>query len=106
MPTAIPSDPRTQDLIQENNQQGQQSRDTKVTKELMEMGVGMGLGMEFLSVAAGVTAKDKRLKEVKNQAAALKAKDLLTKFSKNNFFFKICIFVVSVRRPANFTPSL
>uniref|UniRef100_A0A336MXH4 CSON002646 protein n=1 Tax=Culicoides sonorensis TaxID=179676 RepID=A0A336MXH4_CULSO len=48
-------------------------------KELFEIGLGMGLGMEFLSVAAGVTAKDKRLKEAKNQAATLK-KDLFSVF--------------------------
>lgn len=28
--------------------------------------------MEFLSVAAGVTAKDKRTKDIANQAAAMK----------------------------------
>lgn len=55
----------------------QSNRDCR--KELLDMGVGMGLGMEFISVAAGVTAKDKRFKEVKNQAAA-KAKDLISKF--------------------------
>lgn len=48
-------------------------------KELFEIGLGMGLGMEFLSVAAGVTAKDKRLKDAKNQAATLK-KDLFSVF--------------------------
>lgn len=42
----------------------------------------MGLGMEFLSVAAGVTAKDKRLKEAKNQATTMKQKDILSMFSK------------------------
>lgn len=31
-----------------------------------------GNGMEFLSVAAGVTAKDKRTKDIANQAAAMK----------------------------------
>ncbi|XP_062702655.1 baculoviral IAP repeat-containing protein 6 isoform X3 [Aedes albopictus] len=45
-------------------------------KELWEM----GLGMEFLSVAAGVTAKDKRLKEAKNQATTMKQKDILSMF--------------------------
>ncbi|XP_055678934.1 baculoviral IAP repeat-containing protein 6 isoform X2 [Lutzomyia longipalpis] len=43
--------------------------------DLFEMALGQGL--EVLSVAAGVTAKDKRLKDVRNQAAALKAKELL-----------------------------
>ncbi|XP_054725362.1 baculoviral IAP repeat-containing protein 6 isoform X3 [Anastrepha obliqua] len=33
---------------------------------------GLENGMEFLSVAAGVTAKDKRIKDVKNQVAANK----------------------------------
>lgn len=51
-------------------------------KELWDWGLGMNLGMEFLSVAAGVTAKDKRLKEVKNQANSLKTKDLFSVFSK------------------------
>ncbi|GAB0094178.1 Baculoviral IAP repeat-containing protein 6 [Sergentomyia squamirostris] len=45
------------------------------TNDLFEMALGQGL--EVLSVAAGVTAKDKRLKDVKNQAAAMKAKELL-----------------------------
>lgn len=49
-------------------------------KELWELGLGVNLGMEFLSVAAGVTAKDKRLKEVKNQANTLKTKDLFSVF--------------------------
>lgn len=48
-------------------------------KELMEISSGMGLGMEYLSVAAGVTAKDKRSKDVKNQVASIKAKDLCSK---------------------------
>ncbi|KAL5282756.1 BIRC6 family protein [Megaselia abdita] len=39
----------------------------------MEVKLDMsGKGMEFLSVAAGVTAKDKRTKDVANQAAAMK----------------------------------
>lgn len=33
---------------------------------------GLENGMEFLSVAAGVTAKDKRIKDAKNQVAANK----------------------------------
>lgn len=44
---------------------------------------GMGYGMESLSVAAGVTAKDKRFKEAKNQAQ-MKAKDMILN-SKLNF---------------------
>ncbi|XP_036324883.1 baculoviral IAP repeat-containing protein 6 isoform X2 [Rhagoletis pomonella] len=48
---------------------------------------GLENGMEFLSVAAGVTAKDKRIKDVKNQAAANKEnKDLFPNFPK---FFSI-----------------
>uniref|UniRef100_W8AIN7 Dual E2 ubiquitin-conjugating enzyme/E3 ubiquitin-protein ligase BIRC6 n=1 Tax=Ceratitis capitata TaxID=7213 RepID=W8AIN7_CERCA len=44
---------------------------------------GLENGMEFLSVAAGVTAKDKRIKDVKNQAAANKEnKDLFPNFPK------------------------
>ncbi|XP_037945587.1 baculoviral IAP repeat-containing protein 6-like isoform X2 [Teleopsis dalmanni] len=48
-------------------------------KPMLEINTGIGLnfngfdnGMEFLSVAAGVTAKDKRLKDVKNQVASAK----------------------------------
>lgn len=58
---------------------GQLSSVRESRKELFEIGLGMGLGMEFLSVAAGVTAKDKRLKDAKNQAATLK-KDLFSVF--------------------------
>nr|XP_014092668.2 baculoviral IAP repeat-containing protein 6 isoform X3 [Bactrocera oleae] len=48
---------------------------------------GLENGMEFLSVAAGVTAKDKRIKDVKNQVAASKEnKDLFPNFPK---FFSI-----------------
>ncbi|XP_067616443.1 baculoviral IAP repeat-containing protein 6 isoform X2 [Eurosta solidaginis] len=48
---------------------------------------GLENGMEFLSVAAGVTAKDKRIKDVKNQVAANKeSKDLFPNFPK---FFSI-----------------
>ena len=42
----------------------------------------LGIGLEFLSVAAGVTAKDKRLKEAKNQATTMRRKDLLSMFSR------------------------
>ncbi|XP_054081324.1 baculoviral IAP repeat-containing protein 6 isoform X3 [Zeugodacus cucurbitae] len=52
-----------------------------------EFNACMENGMEFLSVAAGVTAKDKRIKDVKNQAAASKEnKDLFPNFPK---FFSI-----------------
>ncbi|KAL9897854.1 dual E2 ubiquitin-conjugating enzyme/E3 ubiquitin-protein ligase BIRC6-like isoform 3-T4 [Glossina fuscipes fuscipes] len=44
---------------------------------------GLENGMEFLSVAAGVTAKDKRIKDAKNQAAAHKDnKELFPNLSK------------------------
>ncbi|KAM7359256.1 BIR repeat containing ubiquitin-conjugating enzyme isoform 2-T2 [Cochliomyia hominivorax] len=45
---------------------------------------GLENGMEFLSVAAGVTAKDKRIKDAKNQAAAANkdSKDIITNFSR------------------------
>lgn len=60
-------------------------------KELLDMGFRLGAqGMEFLSVVAGVTAKDKRLKDVKNQAAALKEKDLGPKYSSK--YEKGCLF--------------
>lgn len=49
------------------------------TKTFFDLNVGMGLSMELLSVAAGVTAKDKRLKEVKNTAATIK-KDFFNVF--------------------------
>ena len=56
------------------------STDSK--KELMDMNFGIGFGLEFLSVAAGVTAKDKRIKEAKNQAALKKRKDFYSMISK------------------------
>lgn len=48
---------------------------------------GLENGMEFLSVAAGVTAKDKRIKDAKNQAAAASKdnKDMITNFSSKKF---------------------
>lgn len=52
-------------------------------KELLEFGYSLGSGMAFLSVAAGVTAKDKRFKEAKNQMAAMKTKDLFPMFNSN-----------------------
>lgn len=49
---------------------------------------GLGSGMEFLSVAAGVTAKDKRVKDEKNKAAAAAAaalkNDVFAKYSTNS----------------------
>lgn len=49
---------------------------------------GLGSGMEFLSVAAGVTAKDKRVKDEKNKAAAAAAaalkNDVFIKYSTNS----------------------
>lgn len=43
---------------------------------------GLENGMEFLSVAAGVTAKDKRIKDAKNQVAANKEnKEMVANFS-------------------------
>ena len=52
---------------------------------------GLENGMEFLSVAAGVTAKDKRLKDVKNQAAAAASlkdgKDLFPNFPSIPYYF-------------------
>lgn len=51
---------------------------------------GLENGMEFLSVAAGVTAKDKRIKDVKNQVAASKEnKDLFPNFPSNFYKKKI-----------------
>lgn len=70
------------DTIQKSSHINDQTNAFNETrKELLEFGLGIGTGMEFLSVAAGVTAKDKRLKEAKNQVAALKAKDLFPLFS-------------------------
>lgn len=52
---------------------------------------GLEHGMEFLSVAAGVTAKDKRIKDVKNQVAAIKdSKDIFPNFSSNCFYTLLC----------------
>lgn len=59
---------------------------------------GLENGMEFLSVAAGVTAKDKRIKDAKNQVAANKEnKEMVANFSSrfillvliNKAFFNI-----------------
>lgn len=49
-------------------------------KDLWDLGMQMNFGMEFLSVAAGVTAKDKRLKELKNQENAQRTKDFFNVF--------------------------
>lgn len=79
----IPSmnmDNRQSDVLSSNSDSSRS--DQRKEKDLWDWGLGMNLGMEFLSVAAGVTAKDKRLKEVKNQANSLKTKDLFSVFSK------------------------
>lgn len=55
-------------------------------KELLEFGYSLGSGMAFLSVAAGVTAKDKRFKEAKNQMAAMKTKDLFPMFNSKYIY--------------------
>lgn len=39
---------------------------------VVEMKMDMTGGLEFLSVAAGVTAKDKRTKDIANQAVSMK----------------------------------
>lgn len=49
-------------------------------KDLWDLGMQMNFGMEFLSVAAGVTAKDKRLKEIKNQENVQRTKDFFNVF--------------------------
>jgi baculoviral IAP repeat-containing protein 6 len=49
-------------------------------KDLWDLGMQMNFGMEFLSVAAGVTAKDKRSKELKNHENAQKTKDFFNVF--------------------------
>lgn len=49
---------------------------------------GLGSGMEFLSMAAGMTAKDKRVKDEKNKAAAAAAaalkSDVFVKYNTNS----------------------
>ncbi|CAG9807884.1 unnamed protein product [Chironomus riparius] len=49
-------------------------------KDLWDLGMQMNFGMEFLSVAAGVQAKDKRSKELKNQENEQKTKDIFNVF--------------------------
>ncbi|KAG5670331.1 hypothetical protein PVAND_000606 [Polypedilum vanderplanki] len=49
-------------------------------KDLWDLGMQMNFGMEFLSVAAGVTAKDKRSKEMKNQENAQRTKEFFNVF--------------------------
>lgn len=49
-------------------------------KDLWDLGMQMNFGMEFLSVAAGVTAKDKRSKELKNQENAQRTKEFFNVF--------------------------
>jgi baculoviral IAP repeat-containing protein 6 len=74
------SDSRQAELQSSNSDTSR--TDQRKEKDLWDWGLGMNLGMEFLSVAAGVTAKDKRLKDVKNQANSLKTKDLFSVFSE------------------------
>lgn len=53
---------------------------------------GLGNGMEFLSMAAGVTAKDKRIKDAKNQAVVHNKDDerhLFNKFSSEYSSFYV-----------------
>lgn len=49
-------------------------------KDLWDLGMQMNFGMEFLSVAAGVQAKDKRSKELKNQENAQRTKEFFNAF--------------------------
>lgn len=49
-------------------------------KDLWDLGMQMNFGMEFLSVAAGVQAKDKRSKELKNQENAQRTKEFFNVF--------------------------
>ncbi|XP_065072528.1 baculoviral IAP repeat-containing protein 6 isoform X2 [Ochlerotatus camptorhynchus] len=72
----LPSDSRVGEALAGSSSAGSSAGGSDNRKELWEM----GLGMEFLSVAAGVTAKDKRLKEAKNQATTMKQKDILSMF--------------------------
>ncbi|XP_062534016.1 baculoviral IAP repeat-containing protein 6 isoform X2 [Armigeres subalbatus] len=72
----LPSDSRVGEVLIGPSNAGSTASGSDNRKELWEM----GLGMEFLSVAAGVTAKDKRLKEAKNQATTMKQKDILSMF--------------------------
>ncbi|XP_021713192.1 baculoviral IAP repeat-containing protein 6 isoform X3 [Aedes aegypti] len=72
----LPSDSRVSEVLIGSSNAGAAAGGSDNRKELWEM----GLGMEFLSVAAGVTAKDKRLKEAKNQATTMKQKDILSMF--------------------------
>lgn len=49
-------------------------------KDLWDLGMHMNFGMELLSVAAGVTAKDKRSKEMKNQENVQRTKEFFNVF--------------------------
>jgi hypothetical protein len=51
--------------------------------------VGLGIGHESGN-GIFVTAKDKRLKDVKNQANSLKTKDLFSVFSEY-FYYKVLL---------------
>ncbi|XP_055530487.1 baculoviral IAP repeat-containing protein 6 isoform X3 [Wyeomyia smithii] len=72
----LPSDSRMNEVLAGSSNMIHMPGSNDSRKELWEM----GLGMEFLSVAAGVTAKDKRLKEAKNQATTMKQKDIMSMF--------------------------
>ncbi|XP_058811824.1 baculoviral IAP repeat-containing protein 6 isoform X3 [Topomyia yanbarensis] len=72
----LPSDSRVGEVLTGSSSASHVPGGSDSRKELWEM----GLGMEFLSVAAGVTAKDKRLKEAKNQATTMKQKDIMSMF--------------------------
>ncbi|XP_058461839.1 baculoviral IAP repeat-containing protein 6 isoform X2 [Malaya genurostris] len=72
----LPSDSRVGEVLAGSSGATHVAGGSDSRKELWEM----GLGMEFLSVAAGVTAKDKRLKEAKNQATTMKQKDIMSMF--------------------------
>lgn len=57
---------------------------------------GLENGMEFLSVAAGVTAKDKRIKDVKNQVAASKGcKEMVSNFSSMYYHCPIWLYSIA-----------
>ncbi|XP_053681780.1 baculoviral IAP repeat-containing protein 6 isoform X2 [Sabethes cyaneus] len=72
----LPTDNRASEVLAGSSSAAHIPGGNDNRKELWEM----GLGMEFLSVAAGVTAKDKRLKEAKNQATTMKQKDIMSMF--------------------------
>lgn len=84
----LSENPQLNDTATTVNQKNNQHNDNR--REILE-GFGLsGYGMEFLSVAAGVTAKDKRLKDVRNQAAVLKDKEMFPKFTSKK---KVLIYI-------------